>query len=591
MNSKDKLDDTELYKRIADEYLLTKSVKKVVESLNTNSIKVRRVLITEGLWESQTSRNVGALHSAGKSVKEIAKELCMSEKNVQSYLPYTRGAYGGAKSLDAKRSDDYRKRMEQAANNQVAIKGLDGKEFIEADMSEMDNIIYFSERNQKEEEKKGNRPDRMPNAYRLRFQLVSPYYYRTNDNLLDMLPEEEKTFLKLAKAEKGIIREVIVNREMNLHAMHYMIQKLFGWQNSHLHHFSLAQGDFDKVTNGKRVLDYLDFCGSIFRFPGAELNDQFWDDDYSEGQSFKSWLRSKYVHGYYDYSVENSFLRNIEHVRRFKVEYKDVLRDKKMSIEDLGRMLIFENDFNTIIEGLPVCELFKAGGYGKGSIIDRRWKEKQEAIIQKERIKYDTMRANDPKEYNAILEDMQELIDLRTNILNIESEIRYGNAARVRKFYKKDPKKVMEEQGEMVNHLEMYLDDYMSGGNPEVIPFAEELYYNYDYGDDWCVKITCLDSYKAVDRFGNDFIDSKGDKVSPDLIEKLQKVVLDMEPVCLMADGLNVMDDVGGLHGYFEFLRTVNSKAPEDLEEKENMRQWARGMGWTGRKSKAENMV
>lgn len=186
---------------------------------------------------------------------------------------------------------------------------------------------------------------------------------------------------------------------------------------------------------------------------------------------------------------------------------------------------------------------------------------------------------------------MQELIDLRTNILNIESEIRYGNATRVRKFYKMDPKKVLEEQGEMVNHLEMYLDDYMSGGNPKVIPFAEELYYNYDYGDDWCVKITCLDSYKAVDRFGNDFIDSKGDKVSPDLIEKLQKVVLDMAPVCVMVDGLNVMDDVGGLHGYFEFLRTVNSKRPEDLEEKENLRLWARGMGWTGRKSKAENML
>lgn len=591
MSSMDKLDDKELYNRIVDEYLLTKSVKKVVENLNTNTIKVRRVLITEGLWESQTSRKVGALHNAGKSVRAIAKKLCMSEKNVQSYLPYTRGAYGGAKSLDAKRSDDYRKRMEQAANNQVAIKGLKGKILLEADLSKNDNIIYFSEKNQKEEEKKESIPGQLPNAYKLRFELVAPYYYRTDDNLLDMLPDEEKVFLKLAKAEKGIIREVLVNREMNLHAMHYMIQKLFGWQNSHLHHFSLSQGDFDKVTKGKSVHDYLDFCGSIFRFPGAELNDRFWDDDYEEGQSFKSWLRSKYVHGYYDYSVENSFLRNIEHVRRFKDEYKNELKDKKVSIEDLGRMLIFENDFNTLIDGLPVCELFKNSGYGKGSIIDKSWEKAQKAIIQEDYIIYDTMRANNPKEYNDILEDMQELIDLRTNILNIESEIRYGNADRVRKFYKKDPKKVLEEQGEMVNRLEMYLDDYLSGGNPEVIPFAEELYYNYDYGDDWYVRITCMESYRAVDRFGNEFIDSEGEAVSGDLIEKLQKVVLDMEPVCVMADGLNVMDDVGGLHGFYEFLRTLNSKEPGDLEEKENLRQWARGMGWTGRKSKAENML
>jgi len=591
MNNKDKLDKKKLYNRIVDEYLLTKSVKKVVENLHTNTIKVRRVLITEGLWESQTSRKVGALHSAGKSVKEIAKELCMSEKNVQSYLPYTRGAYGGAKSLDAKRSDDYRKRMEQAASNQVAIKGLYGKEFIEADMSDKDNIIYFSERKQKEEPKEQNNPRRVPNAYKLRFELVAPYYYRTNDNLLDMLPEEEKTFLKLARAEKGIIREVLVNREMNLHAMHYMIQKLFGWQNSHLHHFSLSQGDFDKITNKKNLKEYFKYCGSLFKVSGSEMNDRFWDDDYKEGKSFKSWLRSKYVPGYYDYSVENSFIRNIENIKNIKKWVKNKLEDPGMTIRDLSDMIILEDDFNTVIDGLPVCEIFKASGYGRGSLIDRRWKEAQEAIIQKERIKYDTMRVNDPKEYNAILEDMQELIDLRTNILNIESEIRYGNAARVRKFYKKDPRKVLEEQGEMVNHLEMYLDDYMSGGNPEVIPFAEELYYNYDYGDDWCVRITCLDSYMTEDRFGSDFIDSKGDKVSPDLIEKLQKVVLDMEPVCVMADGLNVMDDVGGLHGYFELLRTVNSKRPEDLEEKENLRQWARDMGWTGRKSKAENML
>lgn len=588
---KDKLDEKELYNRIIDEYLLTKSVKKVVENLNTNTIKVRRVLITEGLWDSQTSRNVGALHNAGKSAKEIATELCMSEKNVQSYLPYTRGAYGGAKSLDAKRSNEYRKRMEQAANNQVAMKGLEGKELLETDMSEKDNIIYFSERNQKEEEKKESIPGQLPNAYKLRFELVAPYYYRTDDNLLDMLPDEEKVFLKLAKAEKGIIREVLVNREMNLHAMHYMIQKLFGWQNSHLHHFSLSQGDFDKVTKGKRVHDYLELCGSIFLFPGAELNDRFWDDDYKEGQSFKSWLRSKYVHGYYDYSVENSYLRNIEHVRRFKDEYKNELKDKKVSIEDLGRMLIFENDFNTLIDGLPVCELFKNSGYGKGSNINQAWEKEQKAIIQEDRIIYDTMRANDPEEYNAILEDMKELIDLRSNILNIESAIHFGNADRVRKFYKRDPKKVMEEQGEMVNRLEMYLDDYLSGGNPEVIPFAEELYYNYDYGDDWYVRITCMESYRAVDRFGYEFIDSEGEAVSGDLIEKLQKVVLDMEPVCVMADGLNVMDDVGGLNGFFEFLRKLNSKEPEDLEEKENLRQWARGMGWTGRKSKAENML
>lgn len=123
------LPDKNLYDRIVEEYLFTKSVKLVVENLHTNTIKVRRVLITEGLWESQTSRNVGALHKAGKSVKEIAEELCMSEKNVQSYLPYTRGAYGGAKSLDAKRSDDYRKGWSRRRITRWLLRGQMGRSY------------------------------------------------------------------------------------------------------------------------------------------------------------------------------------------------------------------------------------------------------------------------------------------------------------------------------------------------------------------------------------------------------------------------------------------------------------------------------
>lgn len=55
-----------------------------------------------------------------------------------------------------------------------------------------------------------------------------------------------------------------------------------------------------------------------------------------------------------------------------------------------------------------------------------------------------------------------------------------------------------------------------------------------------------------------------------------------------MADGLDVMDDVGGIYGYIEFLKTINGK---DLEEKADMLTWAKGMGWTGRKKKPENIL
>ena len=79
----------ELYQSIIDTYLQTGSVKETAKLLDTYPIKVRRVLITEGLWSSRTSEEIGALWEKGMTVPEIAEALCLSEKNIQSYLPYT----------------------------------------------------------------------------------------------------------------------------------------------------------------------------------------------------------------------------------------------------------------------------------------------------------------------------------------------------------------------------------------------------------------------------------------------------------------------------------------------------------------------
>ena len=606
----------ELYEQIVEEYRKTGSVKQVVEILGSNTIKVRRVLITEGLWESKTSRSVGELYREGKSTKEIAEELCMSEKNVQSYLPYSRGAYGGEKSGDATRSKEYRERMKVAADNQAAMKE-NKKNLNEIDLKSVCKIIAFNKpkakRNENEKEGGENYPDQLPSVLKLRFELVAPYYSRRSG--LDMEPEEKKKFLRQAKAKEGIIREALVHGETNLHALHYMIQKLFGWQNSHLHHYSLSDPDFDKVTDKQKMHQYFSLCGSLFRFPGAEMDDQFWDDDYEEGVSFKTWLRSKYVNGFRDLAVENSYWRTQDQIRDFNEHFGKKLKSKMTTLDKVSDTVIFDDGFNTLIEGLNVRNIFKTCLPPESRVPFDMWKGVQDILIKMARKDYDDFKEMAPDDHQAILDDMQDLIDLRKNVLSIDQGIRYGRYNEIEEFYKMDPVEVMRAQEEAIKELEKMLEPFLSSRNPVIIPFAEELYYIYDYGDDWCVRITCEDAYTANDNYDQrnlriqrikksktgsgkripvtdlQYVDRNGVKVDPDLREKLQTVYLKGRPICVLADGLNVMDDVGGLYGFQRFLEEINSNDPDDEEERENTMVWARGMGWTGRKKNPESIL
>lgn len=608
-------DRDDLYNLIIEEFNKTGSVNQVAKNLGSNTIKVRRVLITEGLWESESSRQVGALFAQGKNVKEIAKELCMSEKNVQSYMPYTRGAYGGSKSNDAERSDAYRERIKNAAMNQAAVgeAKTQGVSDIKGTGNKPSKIVSFPKKKTTDSRKNPiSTFERQPSVLKLRFELVAPYYTGADD--LDMEPEEKAEFLKNAKAEKGIIRDVLVHGEMNLHAVHYMIQRLFGWQNSHLHRFALSQDDFDAVTNGQRVNEYLDLCGLLFKFPGAEMNDQFWDDDFMGGISIKSWLRSKYTYGFRNYAVEESLIKNHEYVRQFREEHGKDFVNPRTTLEDLAdKRIYFKNPYNTLLEGLSVRDLFRSAYGDAYNVSAASWRSIQDMCTTESIEAIEKKQKQDPKGYQNLLDCLQGLMDLRNNVLNIDKAIRYGQGEDVRNFFHMDPVDAWHEQKQLVKEYEDRLEIFLNSF--AAIPFTDTVYYNYDFGDDWCVKITCLEAYTANDNYdvsynrslpvidgvvampkripvqNLQYIDKGGNPVDEQLREKLQTVYTKSWPICAMADGLNVFDDAGGLYQFQEFLRTINSKKSEDAEEKEDALAWAKSLGWTGRKTKPENIL
>ncbi len=90
-------DVNSIYADIVEEYASCKSITQIARKLRVSEERVRRTLITEGLWTSRTAAAVGRLFYKGKTVPEIAEELTISEKTVQSYLPYSRGMYGGTR--------------------------------------------------------------------------------------------------------------------------------------------------------------------------------------------------------------------------------------------------------------------------------------------------------------------------------------------------------------------------------------------------------------------------------------------------------------------------------------------------------------
>lgn len=79
--------------KIVEVYNRTGSIRETAASCGVSPQKARRILQEAGEYTSPTAEKVGELHEAGRSVAEIAEELNIGEKAVQSYLPYSKGAY------------------------------------------------------------------------------------------------------------------------------------------------------------------------------------------------------------------------------------------------------------------------------------------------------------------------------------------------------------------------------------------------------------------------------------------------------------------------------------------------------------------
>lgn len=96
---------------ILDKYAATKSMNETARKLKLSKQTVRRVLISNGIYPSERTKEVARLCLMGMTAKEIAEYLGISAKTVQANLPYSKGSYvTGAKSKNAERILKWRTR-------------------------------------------------------------------------------------------------------------------------------------------------------------------------------------------------------------------------------------------------------------------------------------------------------------------------------------------------------------------------------------------------------------------------------------------------------------------------------------------------
>lgn len=339
-------------------------------------------------------------------------------------------------------------------------------------------------------------------------------------------------------AKEGYSREILAPTEMTLHGLHYAIMRLFGWLNGHLHRFVLPQKSMDAFTRGW-FSEYLRLVGLYFRSP-VDINEQdiFWDDDYEGEASFRNWLRRKYTAPFNFLGVSEQFMA----ARRIASVFIKEHRTLQVIPSDKG--------VGYVRKQLDEIRLDEAGTALDGGLGD---------LV--ERLTLEEILSETPATTEMVSQLCREAaVFCERNVKALDETV--GKILKM---------KVSEE----IAHRMMA--DAMQPLNPKVLPLTDTLNYEFDFGDGWEICISLEGVY--------DSDNTCGEKLSAQV-----KQVMEMgRPLCTAMDGnLSLVQDVGGIHGYCDFLKTINGK---DADARQEMLEWARGLGWTGRRQTPEKLL
>lgn len=91
-------------KLVVGQYKQTNSIRKTAFRCGCSEQKVRKILVTQGIYCTPLVTKINDYYNKGYTVQEIANKLQISIKSVKNCLPYTRGQLTRWDDMDAPRS-------------------------------------------------------------------------------------------------------------------------------------------------------------------------------------------------------------------------------------------------------------------------------------------------------------------------------------------------------------------------------------------------------------------------------------------------------------------------------------------------------
>lgn len=101
----------ELIEIVSEVYKETGELKLTAERFNMSPLKVRKILITAGIYKSKLEDEINELYNQGKTITQIMEITGLKKSSVNGYFPYTKSVYNTKEiSANAERIQLYRRR-------------------------------------------------------------------------------------------------------------------------------------------------------------------------------------------------------------------------------------------------------------------------------------------------------------------------------------------------------------------------------------------------------------------------------------------------------------------------------------------------